>query len=325
MKVEIRRHGIVIKSVKLTGDRARIGSAEECEIQLNDRFLSPVVAELTKSAEGWRIVDSGTSLEGVQRDGGARVLDEPVVPGTTYIVGAFEVQVGEGGGATRPTISTIPGQAPDDYIPSTMMESGLGAIPMTVVEPVPLPRQGSGGAIPPTKKLSFTPVGSANPPDPHPPVRRPASASGSGAPVLRRILLVSLVVIAAAVLGLIVITSGSSKKPKAVAKAGAVKDAGTPVPPQKAGELRGDEYAARLEVRKAVEAWEREIARGGNEALRQRVSHGAFEVGRAYSAAGDDANAAFYFEKVVKYGSPDSAEVRMAKQRLQALGGPASL
>ncbi|HVT03483.1 MAG TPA: FHA domain-containing protein [Thermoanaerobaculia bacterium] len=151
MNLSIRRQGIVLKTVTVNGDRARIGSGEGCEIQLNDPYLAAHVADLVQKDNQWRIVDAGTSLEGVSRDG-ARIEDEVLLFGQPYVVGGFEIvpeaatvkasavspeAAGAGKRAAPP--SATPRGVDPQAIPRTMM-AGEVDVPKTMFGGTALPK-----------------------------------------------------------------------------------------------------------------------------------------------------------------------------------------
>src|SRR5512134_3797703 len=131
MKASIRRHGIVLRSIDLFGNIAKIGSGEQCEIRIDDPYLAAHVADVIRRADGWTIADAATSLEGVTR-GGARIEEEKIVPNEPYLIGGFEI-VFEGDVARAPASA-----------PSYGQQVQPGVVPRTIVEQ-PLP-PGTGGA-----------------------------------------------------------------------------------------------------------------------------------------------------------------------------------
>ena len=307
MNAEIRRQGIVIKTVPITSDRVRIGSGDACEIQLNDQFLAPIVAELVRHGSEWRIVDAGVSLEGVTR-GGSRVMDEVLERGESYVVGAFELVI-DPQLVPRPSLEQ---PRPDaGSLPMTMMEANLGVLPSTVVQsgfPAAKPdvRQQGGN------KLVFAPVEPPRGGPPADPRRAPQPA-----PKRRPLLLVAAASITAICIALAVVMSGGSKKS---ARTPAPSDtAATRQPAPAAAAVRGptgDELAANLDIEKAFAAWEAEFAAKPSTELRDKIVSGAFELGRAYAAAHDAQTASRYFAKVERYGDPNSDIVRLARSRM---------
>jgi hypothetical protein len=302
MNAEIRRQGIVIKVVPIASDRIRIGSGDACEIQLNDPFLAPVVAELVREGEEWRIIDAGVSLEGVTR-GGSRVMDERLERGESYVVGAFELVI-DPQHAPRPSLEQ---PRPDaGAIPATMM----GAFPMTVVqEPAPKPPAASRPQANPNK-LVFAPI--AAPRGQPPPYSRPAPKRGR-----RPFVLVAAVAMATIAIGLaLIVGGGGKKKAKAPAPDTVATTQSTAAPAPVVRGPSGDELAANLDVDKAFAAWETEFAAKPSTELRDKIVSGAFELGRAHAAAHDAQTAARYFAKVERYGDPNSDIVRLARTRV---------
>jgi hypothetical protein len=318
MNVSIRRQGITIKTVPVQGDRARIGSGAECEIQLNDPFLAPVVAELVKRGAEWHVVDSGTSLAGVTK-AGVRIVDEPVEPDEPYVVGAFELVTDAN--IARRSVSRVSAAPPQDYIPMTMVESSARDFPHTVVESA-MPR--GGGAPGAAKgagaggKIVFSPVSAAASAGAVPQAQ--TRSAGLSDVQKRRILLVSLVALATLVLSVAYIVSENRKQapvPAAVAAKPITATASPAAPP--APLLNGDELARKLDVERAFAAWEAQVAAqpAGSAELRRKIADGAFELARAYAAENDTTNAKRYFEKVVLHGVADSEQVRYARARLR--------
>lgn len=312
MNVEIRRQGIVIKSVPVTSDRVRIGSGDVCEIQLNDRYLAPVVAELVRRGQEWRIVDAGVSMEGVTR-GGSRVMDERLESGESYIVGAFELVI------DPHPLSRASREVPTDNgsIPMTMMEANLGLLPSTMVQgakPAPagnLPGRATDG------KLAFAPIEA---PRQMPPARGGEVRGSVPGSTRRRVLLIAAVVVATICIGLaLVVGTGDSKKRSQVRPSDPVATKPAPAPAAVRG-ASGDELAANLEIDKAFAAWETEFAAKPTAELRDKIVSGALELARAYAAAHDAQTAARYFEKVVRYGDPSSDAVRLARSRVAPQG-----
>lgn len=308
MNVSIRRQGITIRTVPVNGERARVGNGADCEIQLNDQFLAPVVAEFVRRGGEWHLVDSGKSLEGITK-GGVRIVDEPVEPDEPYVVGAFEL-VTDANAMRRPL--TRGGAAPaDEYIPMTMVEGG-GAFPRTVVEPNAKAPARTASA-PAERKIEFAPVAASAP------IAKSHGTAGTGAQK-RRILLIALVALATVVVGLVIITKTGDRPRRRQAPPSTQTANRAPLTPAPAvAAADGDELARRLEVEKAFAAWEAEAAAKPNASpeLQQKIASGAFELARAYSAANDAANAKRYFEKVVRFGDPSSEQVRYSRTRLE--------
>lgn len=334
MNLSIRRQGIVIKTVSVKGDRARIGSGEDCELQLNDPYLAAHVADLIERQGQWRIVDAGTSLEGISLDG-ARIEDEILQFGKPYVVGGFEVvaepatvkasPIAAGAAASR-----VPAE-PSEAFPKTMMAGevevprtmfGGTAVPKTMMAgDVEVPRTMFGGTAIPLAPPSAT----VPPPQTNRPVVAATPQSGAPAqsgitpPSKKRMLLLGCGVILVVILLTLGLIIGFSK-PAAVATKPAVAqpspkpaapvtapmtspDAGTPIAPQ-------------AQYDRALAGWAATLDKSPTAELRARYARTAFEVGMVYSAAHRTPEAAAYFQKVVKYGEPGSKEVLTAKSRL---------
>lgn len=317
MNISIRRQGVPIRSVATTGQRVRIGSGDDCEVQLNDPFLASLVAEIVWRNDEWWLVDSGTSLEGVTR-GGVRVIDEPVEPGQTYVVGGFELV-----SDANPTRKTVSQSLPDE-LPKTIVGAALGAIPGTIVQPMPIPRKPPAQPAPPAagaSKLHFEPIAQGR----TAPAPAVSPAHVSGTKKRGPILIVAAVALLAIVGGLAVImtTGGSKPVSPSSASATAAATAAPSTAPQSTTSVPapatadGSLFARNLEVEKALAAWEASIAAGNADPqVRQKIASGAFEIARAYAAASDSANARRNFQRVVQYGQPGSPEVAYAKSRL---------
>ena len=148
MKVTLRRHGIVIRTIDVLKSPARIGSGEECEIRIDDPYLAGHVGDLVERDGEWFMVDAAASLEGITRDG-RRIDDEPVAWKEPYSVGGFEV-VADDGIQRPPTLSgapTVAGNVPrPPTVPGTVIEqlpTRPTTIPGTVVEDIERgPRRG---------------------------------------------------------------------------------------------------------------------------------------------------------------------------------------
>lgn len=340
MKVSIRRHGIVIRMIDVGGDKARIGSGDQCEVRIDDPYLSAHVADLVKQANMWRVVDTGTSLEGVTR-GGSRVEDEPVMAGQAYAVGGFELlfEPEPGAAAPRPvdseavTARTASPSGGAFNVPETMVESFQdmrhapaqqrpqqnAPIPKTMFEaPVP-PHGGSpasasrpAAAAPMSNPAlqGFQPMAGA------PVVVASAPKKGSG----KKILLLAAVVGLLFFLVLIGLLLGRGKKPVPPVVATNTAPAATPTPivvnPEADPAQQGDAYAQNLDVDRAIESWEKALTKKSTPELQQRFARVALEVGLVHAAANDMTGAKKYFEKVVKYGQADSEEVLTAKAKL---------
>lgn len=306
MNVSIRRHGILIKSVPVGGDRARIGSGADCEIQLNDPFLSPVVAEVVKRDGSWRIVDAGTSLEGVVHDG-VRVIDEPFAAGEPYLVGAFEL-------AAEDSTPRAAAAADDDAFPMTMLESRMPEIPGTMIQQMPARKAAAPPqAAAPANKLVFSSVSSA------PQQAAAPAAAQRKSSAVPRILLIALLSVAVLFLAILFVAKSGRKSPAraTTATAATATHAAATTAPAPTTPANAEELAKRLELDKAFAAWDAQLAAGtAGPEVRQRVVRGSLELARAYTAANDTAAARPYFERVLRYGAAGSDEVRVAQAHL---------
>jgi len=340
MKVSIRRHGIVIRMVDVTGNKAKIGSGEQCEIRVDDPYLSAHVADLVEQKGSWRLVDTGTSLEGLTR-AGSRVEDEAVMPGQSYSVGGFElIFEGAPAGVAPRTVGgeavIAPRPAPYD-VPETVVESFENM--RGGVAPQPPSRPQANAPIPKTMFESPMPPPSSAPPpafvpqQPQPmmnpalqgfqPMAGPTVAAPPARPKSssKRILLLAaglgmlfLILILAVLMSLrekkeppvpVVTTSSPAAAPTPVSTTQVVAD---PV-------AQGEAFARSLEIDKALESWEKALAKPNPE-LQRRYALTALEVGMVHAAANDVTGAKKYFEKVVKHGPADSPEVALAKSKL---------
>lgn len=354
MKVSIRRHGIVIRSVDVTGDRARIGSGEECEVRIDDPYLAAHVADLTRVDGTWRVVDAGASLEGLSREG-SRVEDEPVQFDYSYSVGGFELVVdGEGmprtAAAPKPVVVQQAAPHPDStvalpmedieemkasqrkgaLIPATVVEvpnprpaPPSRPVPATMMEPAPI--QPRAPARPAAPELTFQPVsvpGASTPVVSTPVVSAPGVApteSGSGKSKSKGMVLI--LVGAIVVLFLLMVVAVTRKKPSTETMKDPVKVAPKPIEaPVAAKETpveRGDRLAASLKLDEALTAWEEALADNPQPELQLRYARTALDLARVYAAAHDDGKAKIYFEKARKYAPADSVEAQMAERRLK--------
>jgi hypothetical protein len=328
MNIELRRYGIVIKSMRVTGEKASIGSGADREIQIEDPYLSDHVGDLVRRGESWFIVDAGTSLDGITRDG-ERVDDEVVIDGRVYSIGGFELvphldssekpaSSGPRAGAMIP--GTVIEELPDfrRTIPGTMMEPmpDLGPsraeIPGTVVEPLP---QFAKKEIPATVFEMQIPKAPAA--VPAPPVA-PAPTPRSSSP--RRILLLATLTFGFLLLLLLLIVKGGKKKDVAKTETTATQTTApvvatvAPAPPPVAvagpAELLGG-----LKYDAALAAWEKQLASGDDPTVRARYAELALEVGRIH-AANHSPDARAYYGRAVKFGPAGSDAVAEAKKRL---------
>lgn len=328
MKVLLQRHGIVIKSVDVRSDRASIGSSPDADIMIDDPYLAAQVADIVRQADGWHLIDSGTSLEGVTRNG-QRVEDELVAFGQAYSIGGFELVVRhDGEEAARNVAADTPRQ--EQLVPGTVAEN----------RPVALPTVGENIAVPHTMMETELPAAAREvprtmfeAPNPVAPVRpapaaqthaRVASAAPRPAAAIdpkkrrARILLLATALGLGFLLLLIVIVGGGEKKKPNAAPVATQTTPAPKAPPSSAvsSSSAAAQNLAALRFDDALQAWENQIASGTADAkTRQRYTELAFEVGRIHAANGSAA-AQQYFADVVKYGTPDSAAVAEAKRRL---------
>jgi hypothetical protein len=305
MNAEIRQQGVRIKMVPITADRARIGSGESCEIQLKDPFVAQLVAELVRDGDGWRIVDAGTSIDGVTHNG-TRVLDERVIAGESYTVGAFELIIDpEQAMRAAQAASAQAGGA----IPMTMMSADLGVIPGTMIRPA----EAAPARPQANSKLVFAPVAA----EPRAVPQRRTAAPATPSSTRRRVLLVAAVALATICISLAVLVSSAPKQARGGAKDSTTATQQQTAPPSApVASVSGDVLASNLEIDKAFAAWEAEFATKPSPELRDKIVRGAFELARAHAAAGDSVAASRHFARVVRYGDPNSEAVRIARARV---------
>jgi len=322
MKIHIKRQGIVIRTVEIRGDKASVGSGAECEIRVDDPYLGAHVADIVNRGGEWRIIDKATSLEGISHNG-RRVEDEPLVSGAGYTVGAFEL-VAEG--AAPGHTPAPPAQGNQPVSQRTMMQDfddgGGGApVPRTLFEaPVP-------GGIP---GASQQPVSQFQPQAPPgfqsmnaPPQQRPAmpAAAPGYAPVKRRsklpLLLAGcgLMIVVVLIVALMLMGGGGDQ----TAETSTIQTP-TPTPTPVVIAVnpveQGNQFAANLEIDKALQSWEAAIQAGGNDPLRAKYAKVAYDAAMVHAAANDTARSRSYLERVVKFGPADSPEVMDAKARM---------
>lgn len=328
MKVLIQRYGIVIKSIEVSGERARVGNSPDSEVMIDDPYLSANVAELAKKNGEWRIVDSGTSLEGVLHNG-ARIEDEPIEAGSTYHVGGFELVI-EGiepppwktaerpmpspaPATARPVMRTVMEDTP--LVPRTMMETdSRPVVPRTMMETDATP------IIP--KTMFETPMPAQNAPPARVAAGVPAQAvrvqgTPPAATPPRRNLKPLIFALAGGVvlLLLLAVLTGGKKKapPPVVAKKAPVAPVVAPVVQRPAS---GDEQIQRLQIDTALDSWEAELKRADDPKLRDRFCAVAAEVASVHLAAGDPAKARQYYQRIVSVGAAESEMVKLARTRL---------
>lgn len=310
MKVSIQRHGIVIRSVEVKGDRARIGNTAECEILIDDAYLSPHVADFANVDGVWRIVDAGR-LEGVSR-GGVRIEDEPVADGATYSVGGFEL-VPHLDSPAAPAVHAPASALGRPLPPETQLSVPLPVQPQTprpaqpraIVTPADLQQQ--------APDQGFRPV----------PVAVPAQgAPAADAPARnKRVLLlavafgIGLIVLAVA---LMTTTGKKAAPPVASAPSTQAPAASVEQAPTAAGEARAGERAlASLDYDHGLQHWEKALELSPDAALQRRYADVAVEVGQAFLARGESERGRSYLQKAIDLGPVDAESVRMAKRILQ--------
>lgn len=305
MNVQIRRLGIVIKTIPVKGDKARIGSGEECEISLSDPYLASVVAELIRRDGEWYIVDVGSSLDGV-RHGDVKITEELFDPGEAFVIGGFEI-VREGTPVARATQSRT---LSPESIPATMFQAKLDPLPGTVIQSLDEMRGARPERVDDSKsRLAFQKLPTSPGPKEQPGPARPKSR-------IRLILLAAAVMFGLLFLA-VIIGSGSGKKAPATppADTAAAVPTTAPAAPAPAPVATGDAAALRLDLPNAFAGWEADLERKDDPVLRRKLVSGALEVGRAYAAAGDP-RAADYLEIVIRNGAAGSTEVAIARERL---------
>jgi hypothetical protein len=324
MKASIRRHGIVIRQVELGGSGAKIGSGEQCEIRIDDPYLAAHVADVTRRGDEWRIVDTGTSMEGLAR-GGSRVEDEAVSLDEPYVVGGFELVFEDAGhrpaAAAAPPVASGSGRAPM-LIPETMMEveappRAAAQVPKTIVE-VPRPKTAPG-----TPQFRPMPTASGQPiPPPAAPVSRPAGMPAP-APVAappknrKKLLLIGCAGMAVVLLLVLLLATMGGDKKKEVAVTPTPTPVSTPTPgPVLDPVAEGDRLVGELQIDKALASWEAALDKQATPELQRKYASTAYELALVHAAANDAAGAKALFEKVVKYGEANSPEVQAAKSRL---------
>jgi hypothetical protein len=328
MRASIRRHGIAIRSVELSGNIAKIGSGEQCEIRIEDPYLAAHVADVINRADGWYIADTATSLEGITR-GGGRVDEEKIVSGEPYSIGGFELLF-EGGGPSQASASNQ-GQA--GVLPRTMVEplppsarQGAGNVemPRTVVD-MPIPGAQPAAAASPGGP-QFRPMATAhNVAVPQAAQMMPQAQMHPGQPAPRKsrrgllviaaLGMVMLLVVLVAVLAMM----GGKKKPASQTTATSVptpQPTAAPTPPPVDPLAAGNKFASELQMDRALASWEEALQKAPSPELQKKYAQAAYEIALVYAAANDSAKARAHFEKVAKYGVPESAEVKAAKARL---------
>jgi hypothetical protein len=313
MKVSIQRHGIVIRSVEVKGDRARIGNTPECEILIDDAYLSAHVADFVNVDGVWRIIDAGR-LEGIHR-AGVRIEDEPVADGATYSVGGFELVLHLGSPA--PAAFHVPAPPTERPLtPETQLSVPLPAHPQP---PRPEPRPEQPRALVTPADLQQQPSSQAFRPAP---VVVPAEgAPGAVAPARsKRVVLLAAAFGAGLIVLIIVLLTMTGKKPApAATKAKAPQAPAASVEPATAaGEIRAGERAlAALDYDHGLQHWEAALKLSPDAALQRRYADVAVEVGRAFLAKGESERGRSYLQKAIDLGPADAESVQLARRVLQ--------
>ena len=346
MKVSIRRHGLVIKSIEIQGREAKIGSDPENRVHLDDPYLAAHVADIVHRGDDWYIVDAGMSIDGVLHNG-ARVEDEPLLPGEVYSVGAFEI-VPEGFEVSPTTLEGLKQRIPDPgeaatQVTSDMMPTQAGAMPIPRSEEDNVPktefktdlkelRKQAGfdrtEEKPTPKSFTFrpltmggnqpapAPLQQAAPQMPVPGAQAAAPAKKAGGSGKRMLLIIAAMIVVILVLAVVMLRMRGSKAPAESAPP-PVATTGTEQPSGPADlASQGDAQARTLEIEKALASWEQAINRGASAELKGRYTRTALELAKVHAAAHDSTKSRLYFEKVLQYGDPVSAEVAEAKARL---------
>jgi hypothetical protein len=325
MKVMLRRHGIVIRTIENLKSPSRIGSGEECEIRIDDPYLAAHVGDLLERDGQWHIVDAASSMEGITHNG-RRIEDEIVAPDQPYSIGGFEMVVE---GAARPRQATLPGReeaptlpgvpnprAAAPTVPGTVVEdisemrrsagTPRAAVPVTVFEDISSMRSPSTVAAPMVRPaLSVSPIPQTNQQAPPPPSKG-------------RSLGVVIVALGAVLLLLVLVGVALLRRPAAPAPVTASVPAPIPTvtaPPPPAP-LTDEALAKKLDVDHLLDRWEQKLATAPDPELQRRFTRAAVDMGLAHAAAHDDAGAKPYFERAVKVGDPASDAVKVAKARL---------
>lgn len=308
MKVSIQRHGIVIRSVEVSGDRARIGNTPECEILIDDAYLSPHVADVVNVDGVWRIIDAGR-LEGIHR-AGVRIEDEPVADGATYSVGGFELVLHLG----APAPAAFRAQAPPPERPLTPETQLSVPLPAPSQAPRPAPQPDHPRAIVTPADLQ---------PQPSSPAFRPAEGAPAAVAPSRskRVVLLAVAFGAGLIVLIIVFLTMTGKKPAPTATTSKAPQApAAPVGPvpTAAGEIRAGERAlASLDYDHGLQHWEAALKLSPDAALQRRYADVAVEVGRAFLAKGESERGRGYLQKAIDIGPGDAESVQLAKRVLR--------
>jgi hypothetical protein len=330
LKIAIKRHGIVIKTMTVDVARARIGNAAECELQIDDPYLSAHVADLVEKNGVWHIVDSGTALEGVTH-GGTRVEDEPVISGDVYNVGGFEMVpelAGSHAAKAPKSREEYMRTLAEQRIPArTVSEDSGSSVPRTMMEtdsePL-IPRTMMETSIPDVRPMQ-RPVAQAVRQSPNSaPGFQPMDSGGRGAaqsgPKKSNALKIIMGVLFAGILLMLIVVmlSGGKKKvvkkePPAPVKTAVVE---TPPPPPNA---TAPDLLGTLHPDEALTLWARQLDEKPDPAIQKRYADIAMELSHVYAANNDVTKSRQYLEGVVKYGPAGSEAVTAAKAKLGRL------
>lgn len=300
MKISILRNDIILRVVDIKGKAARIGNAPECEIFVDDRYLSSHVGDLVLKDGTWRIVDAG-ELNGIRSTHGP-VDDEPIVDGATYSVGGYDIiphldAANPLQTAQRADVvpETIIGSRKDFDVSSHRLAGradeieGRGQVSRSGGE------YASGFQSVPTTEA--------------PAVQAPRS----------RRLLVVLCVAGAALLMLLIVAL-MRDEPNAVPASTSTRQAAVPSQkPPDAGEetLAGERALAALDYEKGLKHWESALALTHDPKLQRRYAVVAIEVGRALIARGQSSQGLEYLQKAVALGPSGDESVIAVKREIE--------
>jgi hypothetical protein len=300
MKISVLRNDIILRLVDINGERARIGNGPECEIFIDDRYLSPHVGDLVLKDGTWRIVDAG-ELNGIRSARGP-VDDEPIVDGATYSVGGYDI---------------IPHL---DEAKPFRAASPIATVPETIVGSLEdfdgsrrrpdYPADEIKGRTPVSQSAGEYASGFQSVPTTEAPAAQPARS---------RRLLVVLCVAGAGMLVLL-IAALMRDEPKAVPALTTPSQA--PVtsqkPPDAEEETRDGERAlAALDYEKGLKHWESALALTHDPKLQRRYAVVAIDVGRALIARGQSSQGLEYLRKAVALGASSDESVIAVKRELE--------
>jgi predicted component of type VI protein secretion system len=301
MKISILRDDIILRLVDIKGDRARIGNAPECEIFVDDTYLSPHVGDLVLKDGTWRIVDAG-GLNGIRSKNGP-VDDEPIVDGARYSVGGYDIIPHLDGAkpsrAAPPTESfpeTIVGSRKDFNLASNRPASDRAD---EVQGRSPAPRSAGEYA------RGFQSVVTNEAPAAQPPRSR-------------RLLVVLCVAVAGILVLLVVVLMRD--EPKAVPAATTSTEAAAPShksPDADDETLAGERALAALDYEKGLKHWESALALKREPKLQRRYALVAIDVGHALIAQGQPSHGLEYLRKAVTLGPSGDESVIAVKRELE--------